>query len=283
MNILKFKELSSVFGVAILLTVAILMFMSMIATVNAASVANVKVMEDNGKIGVQKSTVADQQGEVEKKFKKVKKYTLTFNPNGGKVKTKTKKLNYKQNYGTLQKPTRSGYTFEGWFTAKKGGKKVSKTTKMPAKNTVVYAQWKKNTNTNANSKLVGRWDSLFIGYTPRTVCYYFLENGNFKYFDLLYKDIFEGKYSVSNGKVYFKEVKRYPGSSNDLEKNAYKFGDDYLKYKFDREPVQWEDMITEYQFGSDKEGNYLQITEPKNSVSPNYYTLSSASKFRKVS
>jgi len=158
MNILKFKGLSSVFGVAILLTVAILMFMSMIATVDASSVANVKVVEDNGKIGVQKTTVAEPKGDVSKKFKKVKTYTLTFNANGGKVGTKTKKLSYKKSYGTLPKPTRSGYTFEGWFTAKKGGKKVSKTTKMPAKNTVVYAQWKKQRTLNANEKaLVGKY------------------------------------------------------------------------------------------------------------------------------
>ena len=109
MDILKFKWLSSVFGVIMLLMVVILTFMSAIATVDATSVANGKVIEDNGKMGVQKSPVADPQGEVEKKFKKAKTYTLTFNANGGKVGTKTKKLAYKKSYGTLPKPTRSGY------------------------------------------------------------------------------------------------------------------------------------------------------------------------------
>ena len=159
MNMLKFKGLSSVFGVVILLTLAILMFMSMIATIDAVYVSSVEIIEnDNGKIGVQKSTVADPQEVTEKKYKKVKTYTLTFNANGGNVTTKTKKLAYKKSYGTLPKPTRSGYTFDGWYTKKSGGKKVSATTKMAAKNTVVYAQWKKNQGLNANEKaLVGQW------------------------------------------------------------------------------------------------------------------------------
>ena len=176
MNILKFKGISSVFGVAMLLIVAILMFMSMIATVDATSVANVKVIEDNCKIGVEKSTVADSQGEVEKKFKKVKTYTLTFNANRGKIGTKSKKLATKKSYGTLPKPTRSGYTFEGWFTKKSGGKKVSKTTKMVAKNTVIYAQWKKNRVLNANEKaLVGEYYYESVGggfYTTLSTAVY---------------------------------------------------------------------------------------------------------------
>jgi len=40
-----------------------------------------------------------------------KLYTLTFNPNGGTVKTTYKKLTYKKTIGTLPTPTRSGYTF----------------------------------------------------------------------------------------------------------------------------------------------------------------------------
>ena len=39
-------------------------------------------------------------------------------------------------------PTRSGYTFTGWFTAKTGGTKVYSTTKV-TNNMTLYAQWKK--------------------------------------------------------------------------------------------------------------------------------------------
>jgi len=89
-----------------------------------------------------------------------KAYTLTFNPNGGTVAKKSKKVGYKLAYGTLPTPTRSGYTFTGWYTAKTGGTNVSTTTKMSKKNVVLYAQWKKNRVLNAEEKrLVGVYSS----------------------------------------------------------------------------------------------------------------------------
>ena len=71
----------------------------------------------------------------------VKKYTLTYNANGGTVTPKSKKVEYKKGYGTLPTPKRDGYTFKGWYTAASGGTKVSDTTKMSSKNVTVYAQW----------------------------------------------------------------------------------------------------------------------------------------------
>lgn len=44
--------------------------------------------------------------------------------------------------GTLPTPTRSGYTFDGWYTAKDGGTKVSKSLKVTA-NIILYAHWTK--------------------------------------------------------------------------------------------------------------------------------------------
>ena len=162
--VIKTKNLLSVLLVVL---VAIFLSLSLLATVQAIDTSSVKTIgNENSKIGVQKTTVADTQGVTEKKYKTVKKYTLIFNTNGGKVGMKTKKLAYKKNLGTLPKPTRSGYTFGGWYTKKAGGKKVSKTTKMPAKNMVVYAQWKKGNSVSTGSnrvltasekKLVGIW------------------------------------------------------------------------------------------------------------------------------
>ena len=139
---LKFKGQSSVFLIAMLMIIAILMAMSLMATANAASTANaeVKLNVNNGEVSLQKTT--NLQYEVSAKFKKAKTYTLTFNPNGGKVSKKSVELPYKKTLGTLPKPTRSGYTFQGWYTQKKAGKKVSKTSKMSAKNTMIYAHWK---------------------------------------------------------------------------------------------------------------------------------------------
>ncbi len=49
-------------------------------------------------------------------------------------------------YGTLPTPTRTGYTFAGWWTAKDtGGKKVTATTVCYASgNYTLYARWTKN-------------------------------------------------------------------------------------------------------------------------------------------
>ena len=44
--------------------------------------------------------------------------------------------------GTLPTPTRSGYTFDGWYTAKDGGTKVSESLKVTA-NITLYAHWAK--------------------------------------------------------------------------------------------------------------------------------------------
>lgn len=68
-------------------------------------------------------------------------YTLTFNPNGGSVSPTSKSVAYGSQYGTLPTPTRTGYTFTGWFTAASGGTKVSTTTTMGAGNVTIYAQW----------------------------------------------------------------------------------------------------------------------------------------------
>lgn len=71
----------------------------------------------------------------------VNNYTLTFNANGGSVSESSRSLAYGTAYGTLPTPSRTGYTFKGWFTASSGGTQVTTTTTMGASNTTVYAQW----------------------------------------------------------------------------------------------------------------------------------------------
>ena len=48
-------------------------------------------------------------------------YTVTFNANGGSVKTASKTGYLSDTYGTLPTPTRTGYTFTGWYTSLTGG------------------------------------------------------------------------------------------------------------------------------------------------------------------
>lgn len=69
-------------------------------------------------------------------------YTVTFNPNGGAVTTTSKTVIYDSTYGTLPTPTRDHYNFNGWFTAKSDGTKITSSTKVAitAKQTL-YAQW----------------------------------------------------------------------------------------------------------------------------------------------
>ena len=78
---------------------------------------------------------------------KINTYTLTYNANGGSVTPTSKSLTYGSQYGTLPTPTRTGYTFNGWYTAASGGTKVSSTTTIGAGNVTIYAQWTPNTYT----------------------------------------------------------------------------------------------------------------------------------------
>ena len=88
-----------------------------------------------------------------------KTYTVTLNPNGGSVSSTTKSITYDAAYGTLPTPTRTGYTFAGWWTAKStGGKQVTESTVCKASgNYTLYARWTPKTYTvtlNPNGGLV---------------------------------------------------------------------------------------------------------------------------------
>ncbi len=74
-------------------------------------------------------------------------YVVTFNANGGSTPTSSKEVTYDSTYGTLPTPTKSGYTFNGWYTASSGGDKITSTTKVTITgNQTLYAQWTDATN-----------------------------------------------------------------------------------------------------------------------------------------
>ena len=194
-----------------------------------------------------------------------KKVKVTWHANGGKIgKTNTKVTPVKKNakVGKLLKaPTRTGYTFKGWYTKKTGGKKITSATKINKKVTH-YAQWKKKTLTQGK-ELIGHWYSKTnMGSYQIIRNFYFFADGRFSYFDLSgnvnHVDKFEGKYSVSNGKVYFTDVKAYR-TFNQMS-NMGKYGVlDIIKWDFEEGPVKKSDMTSEHKLFSDKDGNYLQI------------------------
>jgi predicted ribosomally synthesized peptide with SipW-like signal peptide/uncharacterized repeat protein (TIGR02543 family) len=73
-------------------------------------------------------------------------YTITFDPNGGGTPVPTtKQVTYGSTYGALATVTRTGYTFNGWFTASTGGTQVtSGTTVAITSAQTLYAQWTAN-------------------------------------------------------------------------------------------------------------------------------------------
>ncbi len=70
-------------------------------------------------------------------------YTVTFDANGGSTPAPTSKVvTYGAAYGTLATTSRTGYTFNGWFTAASGGTQVTDVTIVnTAGNHTLYAQW----------------------------------------------------------------------------------------------------------------------------------------------
>lgn len=76
---------------------------------------------------------------------KANDYTVSFSGNGGTSPTATKTVTYNDTYGTLPTPTRTGYTFQGWFTANSGGTQITENTSVStAQNHTLYAHWTAN-------------------------------------------------------------------------------------------------------------------------------------------
>lgn len=127
-----------------------------------------------------------------------KSFTVTYNANGGTVSTSSKTVSqsftnwntaangngttynagatYSANanvtlyaqyanpsIGSLPTPTRSGYNFDGWYTAANGGTKITDSTKVTA-NTTVYAHWTKNAETKAVVKDVKIEHNATVNY-----------------------------------------------------------------------------------------------------------------------
>ena len=76
---------------------------------------------------------------------KLNEFTVTFNANSGTTSVASKEVIYGEAYGELPVPTRTGYTFNGWYTAANGGTKITADTAMTtAENHTLYAQWTVN-------------------------------------------------------------------------------------------------------------------------------------------
>jgi uncharacterized repeat protein (TIGR02543 family) len=93
--------------------------------------------------------------------------TVKFDANGGKVAGKASasvKRAYGSALGKLPTPTRTGYTFQGWYTGKAKGAKAGVGTKV-AKDVTYYARWKAKAYTvrlDANGGKVGKAPTSFL-------------------------------------------------------------------------------------------------------------------------
>lgn len=78
-----------------------------------------------------------------------KTFTVSYNPNGGNaISPASKTVTYAATYGALPTPSRTGYTFTGWYTAASGGSQVSAATMVTIlANQTLYAHWNENSYT----------------------------------------------------------------------------------------------------------------------------------------
>ena len=86
---------------------------------------------------------------------------ITWNANGGKIGSKSTIVTTVKKGSKIGKlpttPKRSGYTFNGWYTKKTGGSKITANTK-PSKAVSYFAQWKKVTPAKDDGKkFIGKW------------------------------------------------------------------------------------------------------------------------------
>jgi len=70
-------------------------------------------------------------------------YTVTFDYQDGITPTTTSQVTYNSTYGTLPQPSRTGYTFKGWYTQSFGAGNlvIANTVETIANNHTLYADW----------------------------------------------------------------------------------------------------------------------------------------------
>ena len=89
-------------------------------------------------VGSLTGTVVDSSLDIRPAFGSKK--AVTFDANNGSVSETSRAVYYGEAIGTLPTPTRTGYTFDGWYTSASGGSKISSSTVITA-NVTYYAHW----------------------------------------------------------------------------------------------------------------------------------------------
>lgn len=97
-------------------------------------------------------------------------YTVTLNANGGTVSPSSVSVTYNSTYGSLPEPNRSGYIFDGWYSASSGGSKVTSSTRVTATgNHTLYAHWREIAKLYLPASLKRIEDEAFTGSSAMVV------------------------------------------------------------------------------------------------------------------
>jgi uncharacterized protein (TIGR02145 family)/uncharacterized repeat protein (TIGR02543 family) len=89
-------------------------------------------------------------------------YSITFNANGGTVTPASANTNNNGQLTSLPTPTRSGYTFDGWYTSSSGGTGVTTSTTFTA-NTTIYARWTAESSYTSKGNNINNYRVVQIG------------------------------------------------------------------------------------------------------------------------
>ena len=157
------------------------------------------------------------------------KCCIEYRGNGGYVGEGVKYITYGKPYGKLETPEKGGYKFVGWYTARKGGKKVTEKTIAEKLSITIYAHWKKGDLKKPNVKIKAKtknsvtlsWKSVkgAKGYEV-----YRMDLSNMEY--KLRKRITSGKKTsyvdkkLKPGQTYYYYVRAYKGSGANREYSA---------------------------------------------------------------
>ena len=153
------KKLLSLLLVAILLVSAVPF--QAFAAENETTAATDAVEETTATVAVEETEAAEEETEAVEEETEAEEETqaptvaagteatLLLDANGGTIGTAVSqsiKVYEGKQIGTLPTPTRSGYTFKGWFSAKEGGDYYDGTEKFYADSTpsTLYAHWELN-------------------------------------------------------------------------------------------------------------------------------------------
>ena len=80
--------------------------------------------------------------QIENESASLNQKNVFFNPTEGHCKIASMRATVNEPLGELPVPTRTGYTFLGWWTSETGGSQVTESTRMGNSEMIVYAQWK---------------------------------------------------------------------------------------------------------------------------------------------